>query len=310
MAQDSVIFFIPKPIDEALTAKPFFKKGVMFEVDNVKYENDTNYFTLYFVNNADTPITVITTNINYNFKNTFLYLVSMQSIPTNYQPYKKILRLSMIAGGSHDVTGTDTLFPGYYIKQTIKVACPACKEADKKTVRLSIYDYTGYERGKSRTYFSNGFQVYYHPLVFARFNLRFHEMHYQLKPDSVTINNAHVYEAYRLNDSAKPQIRVYLEGFLSNTISIKELTGKLKVYDNNTETNKYQLSRCVLMLIRGTDRGIVHIAYADNGILEKESLQKIKDLKQGDEIDFSFIEITDPSTGGIFDVLPINYIID
>lgn len=295
MAQDSLVPFLPKPIDEQLMEKPFFKTGLMFEVDDVKFENDTNYFTLYLINNSDSTITLSSAYYNNNFRSKFLFMVSMQMMPTNYEPYKTILCLYKDVVSCHDADMKDTLFPNYYITQKIKIACPKCNADNRISVRLSLYDYTNWEYGNSITYYSNGFYVNYDKEIFRKYNQLPYMREAHTEPRAAE-NESKVYTAYVVKKHAPTHLKVYLAGFLSDTIfeaEISKLSSKLKVYRNGEEESAYKIKGAIVMLVDRKTRGIKHIFGLYTDEIDHEELLRIRQLKKDNEIVFSNIEFED-----------------
>lgn len=164
--QKRSVSFNQELIDNALKSKPFFKKGNFIYVDDIKFENDTNYFTIYIVNNSDTAWSLPTVE-GYALTHLVLYL-----LPKEQKPHKEILRLQdtdWISCGNS--LYNKKLNTKEYISQTIKIPCIDCTNENLKRARFDFENFSGffYYGEPKEYYFSNPFDLYYDEYDFEKF---------------------------------------------------------------------------------------------------------------------------------------------
>lgn len=246
-AQEAIIRFKPQPIGEALCAKPFFRPGFFIQVDNVSFENDTNYFTVYVVNNSAVPMPVsVTGQLETSDGNRKLEGLTMELIYSDLQE-KIITELWDIIWGSHHYSTEDTLPTLHYLQKEMKIACPNCTQDNMRTVNLHLSVYKKYKYDKESHYFSDSFQVFYDQKAFYKLN--FPADFFRAYPDMDYIpNGLSKTRWYSMNDPADSTLKIYAEGLLNKEISVSDLEifpSKLLVYKNNVLTDSFKVNKVI-----------------------------------------------------------------
>jgi hypothetical protein len=277
-AQSGSVNFNPQPIDKTIKAKPYFKSGVLFQVEDVKFKNDTNYFTLYIINNSDKPLQLMTVEgkSTEGFK--------MFSIPQNFVPYKKILNLN-----AQYVTCGNSFVPkqlavGSYIKQTISIACAKCAAENKTKARFTLTTPGEGNNIIETDYYSNAFDVYYDKETFDNYPLG---------------KNLLVKKETIVSTSAKKVFpEATLGGYKPTTIKIDSLATlkpEILVYKGEDLWKEYEIQSCILLFVPKV--GDIEVVHIKGGQFTEEQLAKIQKMGIGDRIIIDQIRAYLPDDG-------------
>jgi hypothetical protein len=275
-AQYQGVNFLPLPIDETIKAKHYYTNGVMFQVESASFKNDTNYFTIYIINNSDKPLPLVTIEGN-TIANITLY-----SIPKNFIPYAPLLSLNKqgITCGNSYVTRQ--LMPGNYIKETMALACVGSTQQHKQRVRFTLESQANPEEGVDDSYFSNAFDVYYNQQT-------------QQNTDSVATK-------YKVP-------KVTIGGHISTNIRVDSLV-KLSpevvlIHEYGAPADEFVVLSSTIIIVPKQEGKILVSSVAGNEIIS-DIVNIIKSLQPGDRLIIDSIKVTRRKTDNLY-LAPVVY---
>lgn len=166
--QKTVVNFEPRLIGDNLKTKPFFRTGKFIHIDDVRFENDTNYFTLYIVNNSNERWSLMTVEGHE------LAGLDLTQTPTTGDTYSSLLRIEdtelVSCGNSYFNKNLGT---NEYIMRQFAIPCYRCSNGDKINVRVDLANYTNAFDKPTAYFYSNIIEFYFDDYVFEQFNKSF-----------------------------------------------------------------------------------------------------------------------------------------
>ena len=159
-----VVKFVSHAIDNNIKSKPFFKAGRFVQVDNVRYQNDTNYFSLYIINNTSQVWPLITV------EGEELCDIILTQIKPDAEPYIPLLKVEdtewVTCGNSYF---NKDLGAQEYLVQHFAIPCKACGDKERVITRFDLGNSDDPFGKIKEYYFSNGFSFYFDDYVFEQY---------------------------------------------------------------------------------------------------------------------------------------------